>query len=452
MSSRSRFWDRTDLQRRLRHALEIAHRALDHLGDSGYHDSVQPENNVPPDKLIAETAFLLLAAATSSPSPEMRALIDQLARELIPYARSGRVLLSLTLRPALALDYAHAHICLSRLGFVDPVFDEHLRRIDCARVSASRERVPYRMLEQTWTRKTWQSAVPAPRTSGATGSLRTILSTSFDIFGATTEDAYAFTHSLIYLRNFNIDPLPLPRPRALILAEAEAALACTLDEQDYDVSGELLLAWPLTGKSWSAASSFAFSVLTQVEDAAGFLPAAATRLSRIEQLQGPERKHYVLATAYHTAYVMGLLCALALQPGRLPPAKIPVVSCIRGSADRLMRLLEDRHEARYWNSAFAKLTVREQDSLSPFLLTVALHRALKLRDFVAVGQLLEFAHSHRLSDTPACGQAAELLERVSHFANLSKTYLANAAAPSATTRPHEELSASSPASQPAAHA
>jgi hypothetical protein len=33
-----------------------------------------------------------------------------------------------------------------------------------------------------------------------------------------------------------------------------------------DLSGEILLSWPLTGRSWSAAAAFAFHVLADVED------------------------------------------------------------------------------------------------------------------------------------------------------------------------------------------
>jgi hypothetical protein len=87
--------------------------------------------------------------------------------------------------------------------------------------------------------------------------------------------------------------------------------------KDYDLGGEVLLAWPLTGKTWSPAATFGLQVLTQVEDKAGFLPSPGTRLDRLNTLQGDERTDYLLATAYHTAYVMGLLSAAALTNGKL---------------------------------------------------------------------------------------------------------------------------------------
>jgi len=75
-----------------------------------------------------------------------------------------------------------------------------------------------------------------------------------DLLNGSRDDVYAFTHALMYVTDFNIRPRRLPRRRAAILAEAEAALARCLDEQDYDLGGEVLLAWPLTGRSWSPGS------------------------------------------------------------------------------------------------------------------------------------------------------------------------------------------------------
>src|SRR6202043_3161647 len=146
--------------------------------------------------------------------------------------------------------------------------------------------------------------------------------------------------ALIYVRDFNIRPRRLPRARALILAEAEAALARCLDEEDYDLGGEVLMAWPITGAAWSAGAAFGFRVLARAEDDNGILPAPGTR-RRLDALDGEARADYRLASGYHTAYVMGLLCAAALHPGRAPPAALPVRATVdRGAADAILRFLD----------------------------------------------------------------------------------------------------------------
>jgi hypothetical protein len=87
----------------------------------------------------------------------------------------------------------------------------------------------------------------------------------------------------MFVAGTNIPPRPLPRRRSVILSEAEAVLAWCLDESDYDLVGEVLLAWPLTGSFWSPAATFGFRVLARVEDAVGFLPSAGTRVELLVQ-------------------------------------------------------------------------------------------------------------------------------------------------------------------------
>jgi len=233
-----------------------------------------------------------------------------------------------------------------------------------------------------------------------------------DPLNGSRDDIYGFTHALMYVTDFNIRPRPLPRERAAILAEAEVALARRPDEQDYDLAGEVLLAWPLSGRSWSAAASFGFRLLARVEDEAGFLPAPSTRLERLNSLQGSERSAYLLATAYHTVYVTGLLSAVALQPGRTPPAGIPG-NVKSGSARHILQFLKPDDRSAHWRDEFDRLTGGERDALAGLLLKIALRRRTLQRGFGAIHQLLEMAYAVGLADTPAASQAAELLERLS---------------------------------------
>jgi hypothetical protein len=233
-----------------------------------------------------------------------------------------------------------------------------------------------------------------------------------DLFGGTREDIYAFTHAVMYTADFNIRPTPLPRSREVLLGEAEAVLARALDSEDYDIGGELLLTWPLTGTTWSAAAAFGFRVLADVEDQVGFLPAAATRLDRLNALQGEARGEYLTATAYHTAYVMGLLCAAALAPDREPPQRLPFEDVVPGSAAAILPFLDDGSRRRHWQDTFDRLSVTDRDAVSRLLLTIALHRRVATHDFAGVAKLLELAMSLGMTDSPAASQAAELLDRL----------------------------------------
>ena len=62
-----------DLTRRLCHVLDIAKQTVERLATNGYRDPEEPANSIRPEKLIAETALLLLAAAVrAAASPTAR--------------------------------------------------------------------------------------------------------------------------------------------------------------------------------------------------------------------------------------------------------------------------------------------------------------------------------------------------------------------------------------------
>jgi hypothetical protein len=414
-------WCTSDLVRRLCHALDIADHAIERLAAGGYTDPREPSNSVRPEKLLAETGLLLLAASTAR-HPSVDARIAQLARRLIPHARSDRMLLGMSLQPAVALEYAQAHICLGRIGHRDAAVDQLLRESARAHARAGRERPPHRMLEQEWTIRGWMTPRAPGRKPNAKTAGISILNHPMDLLTGGREDVYAFTHALMYVSDFNLAPCALPRPRSMVLEEAEAALARCLDDQDYDLAGEVLLAWPLTGTSWTAAGAFGFRVLASVEDAAGFLPAPSTRLDRLAQLQGGERSDYLLATAYHTAYVMGLLCAAALQPRRAPPRKL--ADDRHRSSDGVTRLLAwlDAHGPRpHWRDELERLDPTERAATTSLLFNVVLRRAVDQRAFAELPGLLELGLALDLAGTPAARQAEELLSRLAIYDGIRRS-------------------------------
>ena len=413
-------WDPTDLTRRLCFALGIARQAVERLATNGYKNAEVPANNVRPEKVICETAILLYAASAASHHADVSAAIGTVAGLLIPHARSTRMLLGVCLEPSLALDYAEAHICLSRLGYQDRQFDELLRQSRNAQAGFGRERVPHRVLEQRWIDGIWMESISGGGERKPSPALLSVLNQPIDVLGGSREDIYAFTHALMYVRDFNIRPRRLPRARSVILAEAEAVFARCLDEDDYDLGGEVLMAWPLTGASWNEAAAFGFRVLARVEEKTGHLPAPSTQQQRLDKLEGEARHDYWLATAYHTIYVMGLLCAAALYPGRAPPVRIPRQAAPpRGAADMILRFLDADGRSPHWRQLFDEIPPSERDALARFLLNIALCRKVRRREFGAVHELLRIGYASGLADIPAASQCAEMLERLAMFEHIS---------------------------------
>jgi hypothetical protein len=409
-------WAEADLLRRLCYSLDVAKSAINNLAFDGFTDAEDPANNVRPEKVIAETGLLLLATSTAVRHGEVKKRFREVAELLVPRARSGRMFLGICTMPSLAWDYALGHICLKRLGYPDTRFDSVLEMIGESRSQPGSERPPHRVLEQIWASRVLQPAETQDVRRTAPAVVReSMLCQPMDFLAGSRQDIYAFTHSLMYISDLNIRPWRLPRPRSTILADAEAALARCLDDQDYDLAGELLLTWPLTGTSWGASAAFGFRVLAHVEDRAGFLPSPSTRPDRVKTLQGEDRTKYLLATAYHTAYVMGLLCAVTLQPRRAPPKAIKGAKGASGISQVILAKLDEDRQRPHWREEFDQLSPPQRDSLATMLVTIGLRRSVVQQDFGRLHEFLQLGHMANLTNTPAASQAAELLARLAHM-------------------------------------
>ena len=417
-------WSEADLLRRLTLALKVAARAVRELAPEGYADPQESDAQVSSAKVVAETALLLLAAARAARFfPDLNPPIREIAAVLVPHARSERLAFLICTRPALALDHGFAHVCLSALGYRDDRFDALLSRSASALVATSCERLPHREMEQRWIRSVRGVSAPSASSDAALTKL-SMLGRPLDALSASRDDLYAFTHALLYATDLGLAPGRVRQPKRPLLADTEAALARCLDFDDFDLAGELLLAWPLLGARWSRTASFAFRALARVEDQVGFLPAPITRLDRYRGLvDAGDRSRYALATAYHTAYVMGLLCAAVLSARGSAPAtgwdrprgrKAPD---LRRLLDLLAQLpLRADGTQPQWTADFDRLSPHEQLGLGPFLATVLLQRAARSGDLALVHRTLETISRCGYVSGPAARQAAQLLQRAATLA------------------------------------
>jgi hypothetical protein len=406
-------WDEADLEARLCWALDVSKRAVAYFGVDGYSDTEVPENSFRPEKPIAECAMLIYAASAAMHLPSVASRIDEIARLLVPYARSQQTLLNIALHPSLCIDYAVPHVLLSKLGYIDSGFDSVLRSSLRSQSHHGHERPPFAALEQRWIMSLWTGTDPGR--DWRPDLLNSVLHHPLDILGGLRQDAYAFTHLIMYCTNFGFRPGLFPRPRSVILGEARSLLAKCLDEEDYDLGAEVLLAWPLSGARWCATAAFGFRVLARVEDQAGVLPAGITRADRLNKLKGEERTLYALGTAYHTALVMGLICAASLRPGRAPAVRVIGPQVEKSFLDLLLRLLEQ--DQGHWQPVLSELTNAERRSLAPLLLDIAVAQKCRKHDYGAVSELLKAANGYGLAASPLCAQAAQLLERLAACAH-----------------------------------
>jgi len=323
-------------------------------------------------------------------------------------------MLSMALHPSTCVELAVPHILLSKLGFKEEKFDHFLQLCLSSQASKGHERPPFASLEKLWILELWNNVKPGPEWQS---NLKlSALSRPIDILGGLKEDAYALTHLVIYCTNFGFSAKRLPRPKSEVLAEARSLLAKCLDEEDYDLAAETLMIWPQLGVPFCASSAFGFWVLLQVESQVGVLPSVRTRSDRLKRLKGDDKTRYAFATAYHTALVMGLLCAVSLHKERRLPTRLNGLTVEKLLIDKLLSFIDE--DQGHWQPIFVALSEAERLTLAPLLLDIALAQKFRRRDYNAANQLLEIAAKFGIVQSPLSVQASEMLERLSAFSEV----------------------------------
>jgi hypothetical protein len=373
------------------------------------HEDEESEDHSP-EKLVAETAMLLLVASrVDARYRELQERVDEVATQLTPYARSSRILTGIAVNPAFALHYAAAHVCLARMGREDRDFDRVLEASLASSFAEARELLPFRQLEMEWLRDLWGSEKNALTKDPSLPS-RSALGSALDVTSSRT-NLYAFTHALGYLTDFGARRVVLPRLPAAVLADAEAALARSLEIDDYDLAAELLLAWPLLGEQWSPAATFGFKVLAKVDDEVGFLPSLSLDPTKYKSLVGSDRRRYTIREGYHTVYVMGFLCAAMLRPGSAPPEDIEDAANT-GVSIKIHGVLGDRTQTPQWERAWSELRTSQQDALASFVASAGLYRAIARYRYADIPPILSLCLGADLPTTPMIVQAGDLLRRL----------------------------------------
>jgi hypothetical protein len=366
----------------------------------------------PAEKIVAEVA-IFLREVSECPVADLRLRALSMARCLEPLARNPRIAAALALRPAVARDVSVGHVLLAAMGVTDSAFSACLARSLASPFAGSRERVPYRELEQDWL-----AALSEGRGLQSQAVRRTALVTGLDLLGANRDDLYGLTHAIAYATDFGRWALPPEVSAQSVLCFADSALANVLDADDFDLAAELVLAWPCLGSPLSPTAAFALTVMTRVEDAAGVLPSFGLQRDAITRQPEALRKDYVTAVSYHTALVMGLACSTLLRcaPGIAPPQLLAPGH--RDFAANLLAALRSDTRHRQWMADAAGLAPPSLAALAPFLLDVALVRAVRVLDFAGARQHLADAVAAGIALSPLALQTAQMLARIAASADV----------------------------------
>lgn len=386
------------LRDRVRSALVVARVLQREVLDPRFRDDDPDGHRKLAIKAGGEMAMLLRLAARVLSDEDDRAEIDALARGLAPIIRTPQLLRSLVMRPSRAAMYALGHLCLAELGVPDDRFDRVVRAALQSSVHAANERVPYRLLDAAWSRHIALGDGELDHPAIALSPL----GTGVDLLEASAEDAYAYTHALLYVTDFGRLPLAEHLDRDNLLGIAEALVVKALDEDDLDLLAEVLMAPAILRSGWTPTLQFGWDVLDRVWDELGFVPGPGLPAAAGEETRAQAARR-VLGTAYHTVFAAGLCCATLIDcdaaPGERasgPPGGLAPPPG-RGAA---------------WKANWTLCPREIQNDLRFLQLGFALRRAVEAMDPPRIHDVLTQAARWRLLDHPLFAQALELLERM----------------------------------------
>ncbi|MBK8446636.1 MAG: hypothetical protein IPL41_08150 [Micropruina sp.] len=342
-------------------------------------------------KVVAESAILLRIL---HPHHRSDASV-RLAARLAQVAVDPRTLAALALHASASFELAVPYLVLHeqhRSARVDAL----LRTAFAARAAQGRELHPHRRLERLWLlgMLTGRREITSDDVAG------TVLAHEIDLLHGTRDDHYAFTHALMYATDFGRDPGGVPeawKPR--LIAQARSALAGALDEDDYDLAGELLLTWPFLAVPAGPVESAALAVVRDVAKAVGTLPSLTLGLA--DGAAGLDEGDAVVLSTYHTSFVFTALAALAPLVDWQPLA--PGSACTPGAS------LADRWPAGGRRPGWLTVPAAELPA-DPLPLEAGLRRAVREHRLAEVAELLSQPGTPA---TPLTRQALDLVERLS---------------------------------------
>lgn len=418
--------ERTDagLSRRVLRALDFAHEVVADLGHAADgSDAVRgvsafeagPASGDLSAKVVAETTMLLHAVAPlRAADADLAARVAALAQRLAPLARGPDVLAALCMDPAHALDHAMGHVLLQDLGVADVAFDGLLRQCLHDGRGTGSERPPYRVLQQAWLERLWGGVAPSRQEEN--GALAgSTLGRPLDVAHFDRDDAYAFTHAVLFATGMGRRLPVLPRPRAAIEADALSALGFALETADLDLVAEVLWTWPMLGLRPHAAAAFALEHLAAIQDELGFLPGLRFDRARAASLPAQEAARHVRATCYHATYVFGFLCAAMLA--RRQRAR-PTTGTAPGAGAALLTELDPCDPRNAWCESLRRASPDRQDAVAPLLQDVVLRRAAAAGDLATIARILALGRGQALAPGAAGVQAGALLVRAEGLARL----------------------------------
>lgn len=314
------FHDSALLNDRLTGVLSTAAADLVHLDAYSQHWENEAHSLLRRQDKVAAEAILLayLAARLPAADQRLRSALDLLIQRAEAHIATGRSESLLRRFPQTAASLGTAFVLLNLLGRRRPEIERLLRQALQQGYAGLNERSIFRLMDTRWTYGLWDPDLVRP--AGELLPLSTLGSSPHPIY-TMNEDNYALTHAVYYLTDFGCQPPP-PELEETAAGLLDPFLAWTAVRGDLDLLGELLIAALALRQPASPTFRFAWRLFFDAWDSPAGLIGPEFSVDRMAELQGEEAQAYAFSENYHTQFVGGILCAVALTlpwPGEPPP-------------------------------------------------------------------------------------------------------------------------------------
>lgn len=302
------------------------------FASNGQYDWEQAE-----DKLVSEAALLiLLSSRISSISREEAATFDKLLCMFRRYCQKSRHLGMITMHPQTIAGLTLVPAVLKTLGDAPDAYSKAVATAIRSEQALLSERLPFREMDRRWT---------AALMGGGTPSFVDLIPHSITRGSPqpaqmTRSDAYAYTHSIMYLTDFGMtvsEAVNYGRVRFVVDGYIMKYIAAF----DLDLLGEMLIVACCIGAHDSPYYKLGRLLLAQIWNEFGIVPGPGFSPTKYEALNVQERRWYTAAECYHTTFVAGMLFSVeqAMEASCTPCAPNDTHECMLSMCAKVLKIM-----------------------------------------------------------------------------------------------------------------
>ena len=205
--------------------------------------------------------------------------------------------------PQFAYILGLSYISLNAMGYVDDEYEFLIKNITRFNKFNLTEKIPFRQLDILWAFNFYNS-----EKLNADFPDYSFLSFATSPAYMERNDAYALTHTIMYLTDFGMsnDKIKKSEHMENIYNQLNSSLIWCITSEDFDLTSEILLAYYYCGFHENIRTKISFEILLKYWTKFSFLPSPTFVYKQYAELDELSKKAYYYRNCYHTNYVFGL--------------------------------------------------------------------------------------------------------------------------------------------------